>query len=61
MENRLKNLDLNALASVAGLPQLTLPRLQVSAADGKTAPFGLSLLGGGGQDLNLLAVAAELP
>nr|HNH76581.1 amidase family protein [Candidatus Obscuribacter sp.] len=61
LENRLKNLDLNALASVAGLPQLTLPRLHVSAGDGNRAPLGLSLVGGVGQDLNLLAIAAELP
>ncbi len=60
LENRLKNLDLNALASVAGLPQLTLPRLHVSAGDGKRAPLGLSLVGGVGQDLNLLSIAAEL-
>ncbi|MBK9281510.1 MAG: amidase [Candidatus Obscuribacter sp.] len=61
LENRLKNLDLNALASVAGLPQVTLPRLQVLVGDGKRAPLGLSLVGGGGQDLNLLSIAAELP
>ncbi|MDX1988390.1 MAG: amidase family protein [Candidatus Obscuribacter sp.] len=60
-ENRLKNLELNGLASVAGLPQLTLPRLEVRTDSGTMAPVGLSLVGGFGQDLKLLAIAAELP
>lgn len=60
-ENRIKNLELNGLASVAGLPQLTLPRLAVSVGDDRYAPLGLSLVGGFGQDFNLLGLAAGLP
>jgi amidase len=48
-------LTLSALASLCGLPQVTLPDAQVGGC-----PFGISLIGPRGSDRALLAAAQEL-
>ena len=52
---RQADLRLLCVASLAGVPQVSLPLL---SAEG--APFGLSLLGPAGSDKSLLALASEL-
>jgi len=49
------SLTLGALASLAGLPQVSLPLAEVEGC-----PFGVSLIGPRGADRALLAVAASL-
>ncbi|SEG56430.1 amidase [Marinobacterium lutimaris] len=52
---RTRTMRMNAIAGIAGLPQISLPLLH----DG-TGPVGLSLIGPAGSDRALLNLAAEL-
>ncbi|WP_432697842.1 amidase [Marinobacterium sp. YM272] len=52
---RSRTMRMNAIAGIAGLPQISLPLLH----DG-TGPVGLSLIGPAGSDRALLNLAAEL-
>ncbi len=49
---RMKLLGLTALAGLAGLPQIHLPLVKVNGV-----PFGLSIIGKPGSDMQLLALA----
>lgn len=55
IEHRQSLIELNCIASIAGMPQITLP---VASVD--NAPFGLSILGPPGTDLALLDLACCL-
>lgn len=50
-----KNAGINAIAALAGLPQLSLPLAKVGGL-----PIGLALIAAPGGDEMLLAIAEEL-
>src|SRR3546814_10783518 len=55
IEHRQSLVELNCAASIAGMPQITLPVAMV-----ESAPFGLSIMGPPGTDLALLDLACCL-
>ncbi len=54
-QNRLRNMQLTCIAGLGGLPQLTIPFIEVNGC-----PIGLSFMANRGQDLRLLALGEEL-
>ncbi|UYO93312.1 amidase [Pollutimonas sp. M17] len=55
IEHRQSLIELNCAASIAGMPQITLPAARLDHA-----PFGLSIMGPPGSDLTLLNLACSL-
>lgn len=55
IEHRQSLVELNCAASIAGMPQITLPAGRLD-----NAPFGLSIMGPPGSDLALLDLACSL-
>ncbi|WP_455676045.1 amidase [Pradoshia sp.] len=54
-QTRLRNIQLTCIAGLCGLPQLTIPFIEVNGC-----PIGLSFVANRGQDLRLLALGEEL-